>query len=92
MKKKIAVYATGAIVLGMVAMVLPLTLKPSPFAPMGWYSSVSPFSRLDGSGEAAPSILSVVTQPANLLSLGGILSSGLVVALCVYIAMKRRTG
>jgi hypothetical protein len=94
MKKRIAAYATAAMLLGITLMVLPLSLKPSPFAPMGRYSgALSPFSsnRIDGLGVPTLSILSVATQPVNLLSLGGILSSGLIVALCVYVVLKRKT-
>lgn len=93
MKKRIAFYATAAILLGIAVMALPLTLKPSPLAPMGRYlTEAAAPKRSDGSGGVTPSVWSVVTQPVNLLSLGGILSSGLVVALCVYVVLKRKTG
>jgi len=90
MKKRIAAYATAAILLGIAVMALPLTLKPSPLPSMGRYSGEIPSRRSDASGGVNPSVWSVVTQPVNLLSLGGILSSGLVVALCVYVVLKRK--
>lgn len=92
MKKKIAAYTTTAILIGIAIMTLPLTLQqPSSLTPMGQTPASNAFSdRASAPTEGNSPFSGLVRQPANLMPLGVISLSGLIVALSVYLILKKK--
>ena len=95
MRKRILVYVTAAILIGIAMMALPLALQDSlSLTPMdqGKLYPASPARSNAFSGQTTSPISGLVRQPVNVVPLSGIMLSGLLVALSIYIIMKKRTG
>jgi len=93
MKKRIAAYATAAVLIGIAIMALPLTLQQN--LPLTFMDRTQGNAASSGKPSAftngGSSILDLVRQPLNFVPLGGIMLSGLIVALSVYLLVKKRT-
>jgi len=98
MNKKPAIYVATAVLLGFAIMMLPQRMQPLlPISKSGennYTDTLSPFAggprTSEGDGESIPYFHGLASQPSNLLPSSLILFFGLAVALCVYLALKKR--
>ena len=92
MRKKIAVYAITALLMGFAVMMLPLALETGPptYQPKIPGESMLVPNSYDEAQGSTRSLYGLTSQPKNMLSFSLILLIGVIAALTAYIFFKKQ--
>lgn len=89
MKLKAIAYATVAVILGFIVMMVPVAIKPS--SPASTERFTIPFDGTITEHNGVQPDFGFASQPKNLLPASVVPISGLIVALGIYVGFKKKT-